>query len=259
MSVDRDRLYFGGYPHRGLKGRLRRLFKEAAQELLLRLAVRRNLFLASGPYHPETPIDAEVFGRGVWSQSSDYVRHGTLQLLLRELDRANVPGALGELGVFQGHFAAVMNRLAPTRKLYLFDTFTGFDRRDVESEQRRGVDSRVDIPHESTSVEFVMSQMSTPSVVEPIVGWFPESAARIPDDLCFALVSLDADLYEPMAAGLAWFFDRLSPGGFLMIHDYNNSLFPGTRRAVEEFSSARAIWVAPIPDSGGTAIIGRPR
>jgi O-methyltransferase len=143
--------------------------------------------------------------------------------------------------------------------LYLFDTFSGFDQRDVESEQRRSLDSRVDLPHEGTSVDFVMSQMSTPSVVETIVGWFPESAAGISDDIRFALVSLDADLYEPMAAGLAWFFDRLNPGGFLMIHDYNNSLFPGARRAVEEFSSARALWFVPIPDSGGTAIIGRPR
>lgn len=93
MRADRDRLYFGGYPHRGLKGRFRRLVKEATQELLLRLAVRRNLYLASGPFHGETPIDPEAFGRGLWSQSSDYVRHGTLQLLLHELDRANVPGA----------------------------------------------------------------------------------------------------------------------------------------------------------------------
>jgi len=259
MSADRDRLYFGGYPHRGLKGRLRRWVKERTQAVLVQLAVRRNLFLATGPLHVETRIDPEAFGRGLWSQSSDYVRHGTLQLLLREVNQANVPGALAELGVFQGQFAAVMNRLAPTRDLYLFDTFSGFDRRDVESDQRRWVDSRVDIPHDGTSVDFVMSQMATPSVVEPIVGWFPESAAGIRDDLRFALVSLDADLYEPMAAGLVWFYDRLSAGGFLMVHDYNNPQFPGTRRAVEEFSSARALSFVPIPDSGGTAIIGRPR
>jgi O-methyltransferase len=233
--------------------------KEATQELLIRLAVRQNLFLASAPHHGGTQIDPQAFGRGQWSQSSDYVRHGTLQLLLHELDQANVPGALAELGVFQGQFAAAMNRLAPTRNLYLFDTFSGFDQRDVESEQSRWVCSRVDIPHDGTSVDFVMSQMSTPRMVEPVVGWFPESAAGISEDLRFALVSLDADLYEPMAAGLEWFFDRLSPGGFLMVHDYNNSQFPGVRRAVEEFSSARALWSAPIPDSGGTAIIGRPR
>lgn len=37
-------------------------------------------------------------------------------------------GCVAEAGVFQGNFAKVINANFPDRKLYLFDTFEGFDK-----------------------------------------------------------------------------------------------------------------------------------
>lgn len=39
----------------------------------------------------------------------------------------NISGCVAEVGVFQGEFASVINKNFPDRKLYLFDTFEGFD------------------------------------------------------------------------------------------------------------------------------------
>ena len=42
----------------------------------------------------------------------------------------------------------------------------------------------------------------------------------MPEDMVFALVHLDCDLYAPMRAGLEFFYPKLVPGGFMIIHDY---------------------------------------
>ncbi|MDO4732857.1 MAG: hypothetical protein Q4B50_05000, partial [Bacillota bacterium] len=55
---------------------------------------------------------------------NDYARLSTLELLCRRLK--DVPGAAAELGVYRGFFARCINLLLPERKLYLFDSFAGF-------------------------------------------------------------------------------------------------------------------------------------
>ena len=40
-------------------------------------------------------------------------------------------------GVFRGEFASKINKCFPNSKLYLFDTFEGFDERDVKIELDR--------------------------------------------------------------------------------------------------------------------------
>ena len=42
--------------------------------------------------------------------------------------------ALAELGVYKGNSAKILHIVSPARKLYLFDTFEGFDNRDVSAE-----------------------------------------------------------------------------------------------------------------------------
>ena len=60
------------------------------------------------------------------------LRFATLRLLVEEMAKRDVQGALAELGVYKGEFAAEINRLMPDRTFYLFDTFEGFDQRDVQ-------------------------------------------------------------------------------------------------------------------------------
>ena len=84
-------------------------------------------------------------------------------------------------------------------------------------------------------------------------GYFPESAVGVDDRFCF--VSIDADLYEPILSGLQFFYPKLESKGYIFVHDFNNDLYKGARKAVLEFCNANGINYLPIPDTCGTAII----
>jgi O-methyltransferase len=158
--------------------------------------------------------------------------------------------------VFEGDFAVLLHSHLPDRPIHLFDTFNGFAHRDVLTEQGAGVPSLPDFT--GTSIAEVMSKFDKGAAAHVYPGWFPDTAKSV-EDRQFALVSLDADLYQPILAGLRFFWPRLAPGGFILVHDYNNAgMFPGCRRAVTEFKRENPIVIVPVPDVGGTAVISKP-
>src|ERR1017187_3848129 len=64
----------------------------------------------------------------------DSVRRDMLVLLLRNLIERNISGDMAELGVYKGQTAKLIHRYAPEKVLHLYDTFQGFDGRDVACE-----------------------------------------------------------------------------------------------------------------------------
>lgn len=182
----------------------------------------------------------------------DYIRLATLELVSHEIERKKLEGSVAELGVYKGKFARYLNLYFPDRLLYLFDTFEGFDKRDIIREKQNKFSSG-DQDFSDTSVERVLKLMTYPQKCKPVKGFFPESAKNIED--LFVFVSLDTDLYEPIYNGLCFFYPRLVAGGYIFIHDFNNDAYKGTREAVEKFCLEQKINFLPIPDLGGTVVI----
>lgn len=178
---------------------------------------------------------------------NDPVRIRTLEALCKKL--ADVPGAAAELGVYRGGFARCINALLPERRLYLFDTFTGF--LDTES-----AEPGLRAAHRESSAERVLSLLPHPENVCPRVGVFPETAAGLEGER-FALVSLDVDLEESTLAGLCWFLPRMHPGGYLLLHDYNNPTLPGVKAALDRYERMVGKRLAGVPlcDLNGTLVI----
>jgi O-methyltransferase len=67
---------------------------------------------------------------------------------------------------------------------------------------------------------------------------------------------MDADLYNPTRAGLELFYPLLSPGGVMMVHDYNHK-WPGITRAVDDFAGKIPENLVILPDTNGTVMIIR--
>jgi O-methyltransferase len=206
---------------------------------------KKNVFIGNslGYLHRKRKIDRNYF---------DYIRLATLELISYELDRKSPEGSVAELGVYKGKFARYINQYFPNRSLYLFDTFEGFDNRDIVAEKENKFSSG-EQDFSDTSVESVLKLMQYPEKCIPVKGFFPESAENI--QATFVFVSIDADLYEPIYHGLVFFYPKLVPGGYIFIHDFNNDNYKGSRKAVEQFCVEQKISCLPLPDSGGSAII----
>jgi hypothetical protein len=171
---------------------------------------------------------------------------------VRLIEQEGIAGSLAELGVYKGTTAKILHALLPERRLWLFDTFEGFDARDLAHERKAG-----DFRFDDTSLEAVLRHVGASDRVHACKGRFPETAAAVPDDETFALVHLDADLYKPTADALAFFYPRLAPGGFLILHDYGSGAWPGIAQAADAFFADKPESLVRIPDKSGTAIVRR--
>lgn len=184
----------------------------------------------------------------------DYVRLSSLELCAYEINSRQLAGSVAELGVYQGDFAEKINLAFPDRKLYLFDTFEGFDDRDTVVDAANDFsDGKQDFS--KTSVPAVLSKMKYPGQCIVKKGYFPESAAGVDDNFCF--VSIDVDLYQPTVEGLTYFYSRLVAGGYIFVHDFNNDQYKGIRQAVVEFSANHQVAYFPLSDGGGSVIIAK--
>lgn len=182
----------------------------------------------------------------------DYIRLATLELAANEIMERKVPGSVAELGVYKGKFARFINQYFPDRTFYLFDTFEGFHAADIESELKNKF-SAGNQDFSNTSVEAVLRIMPNRERCVVRKGFFPDTAAGLEDK--FAFVSIDADLYDPIYQGLCYFYPRLSEGGYIFIHDYNNQFYKGAKEAVDQYCREHTLRCLPLPDSCGTAII----
>lgn len=185
------------------------------------------------------------------NNAGDFVRFYMFNLLFEQIIKDGILGDLAELGVYKGNTASLLAEFARAngRRTYLFDSFCGFSSYDI-----RGIDADKQVEFKDTSFESVRSLVGTEDV-EYVVGHFPGSTAEIPGNLQFCMVHLDCDLYLPMKAGLQYFYPRITPGGFLVVHDYSSLNWDGAERAVDEFLADKQERLVPIPDKSGTAVI----
>lgn len=171
-------------------------------------------------------------------------------------DRDSSAFSVAEGGVFKGDFSKVINAAFPNSDLYLFDTFSGFDERDFDSDKNylnvvNGRKNRYKALAD-TSVQLVLSKLPYPQKAIIKKGYFPESARDV--DGRFAFVNLDFDLYAPIKSGLDFFWEKMERGGIILIHDYFNSSF-GVKKAVDEFCTQNSLYPIPIGDLLSVALI----
>lgn len=204
-----------------------------------------------------------------YREQMDYVRYRAIELIAEEIRRNHVAGDIAEAGVDYGDCSWVINSAFPDRRFFLYDTFAGFDGRDVAVEREHDFTSQdffesagyfkrdsFATPDEQT--EYVKKRLKYPEQAVFRKGYFPETAAG-EEDRRFAFVSLDMDLYQPILSGIEFFYPRLSDGGYIMIHDYNHREFQGIKQAVAECEKKFGpIPKMPLPDQGGSIVLTKP-
>ncbi len=202
------------------------------------------------------PESRELYHRWIHNNKinnkGDLNRLYSLVLNLQQLLDEGVEGDFAELGVYQGTTASVIVHYAKKggRTFYLFDTFEGFDQRDLVD-----IDAPKDHEFSDTSYAAVSNFVGHKDICEYRIGYFPESVTQEVSTRTFAFVHLDCDLYKPMCDALKFFWPRLSIGGLLFLHDYSSGFWEGAKKAIDEFCRETGCFVMLLPDKSGTAVI----
>ena len=187
------------------------------------------------------------------NNAGDGARLWSFILNIKQVIAEEVPGDFAELGVWRGNTAAVLAHYAAkaNRKVYLFDTFDGFDARDLA-----GIDKGKQLMFADSSLMLAQEVIGEPSnVCHFVQGYFPLTLTEEHQGKTFCVVSVDCDLYLPMKAALEYFYPRMSVGGILLLHDYSSMSWEGAKKAIDEFCAESDEYLILMPDKSGSAFL----
>jgi O-methyltransferase len=179
----------------------------------------------------------------------------TLYDLARESTKLRLTGDIVECGVWNGGSAAVMGVACMEaaenlkRDIWLFDSFQGLPppgEQDGEWEKRSYFQgwNRGDVK----LVREVFNKVGLPcEKVRITPGWFSETLQTAPIKE-IVLLHIDADWYNSVKTVLETFFDRVVPGGFVVLDDYG--YWQGCSQALTDFFAERGIHNVAIKKIG---------
>jgi hypothetical protein len=181
-----------------------------------------------------------------------------LYMATKYIVQNKIPGDMVECGVWKGGSAMVMaltlKRLnETTRKIYLYDTYTGMTKpgaRDTnyrnedfeeiwQSRQKGNYNKWCHAPLEEVKNNLYSTGYPKENIIF-IKGKVEETIPSIiPDKI--ALLRLDTDWYESTYRELCFLFPRLSVHGVLLIDDYG--CLKGAREATEKYFKENGIKI----------------
>jgi O-methyltransferase len=163
----------------------------------------------------------------------------SLDHCIRTVLEDQVPGDLMECGVWRGG-ATIFMRAAldayrdESRQVWVADSFAGLPPADPETfpddAEMAGLGGGFAVSREEVEANFRRYGVHDERV-RFLEGHFRDTLPAAPVE-GLAVLRLDGDYYESTFVALEALYDRVAPGGFVIVDDY--SLRP-TRTAVEEF------------------------
>ena len=151
-----------------------------------------------------------------------------------------VPGAIAEIGAFEGGTAKLISMFKGDKDLYLFDTFEGLPSPTKE-------DNMFEEGQYVSSEDRVRAYLQEYPNVHIHKGMFPVDTGHHIEDKTFSFVHLDVDLYKSTLDSLAFFYPRMHAGGVIISHDYPVS--EGVVRAFDEFFVDKPEPILELPSN----------
>ncbi len=154
----------------------------------------------------------------------------------------DVPGDTAECGVFEGASSyLIMKAHDGTEKLHhIFDSFEGLSEPESQDSVTKPSVYKWKAQDLAVSQHVVDENLNIFSQRRLYKGWIPERFPEV-SERQFSLVHIDVDLYQPTYDSLAFFYERVSPGGMIVCDDYGSEACPGAYRAITE-------WMADKPE-----------
>ena len=209
--------------------------------------------LAEGLLYPQdlTMADRKIYESVAPYTMTSVERILTLAAYVRSVVARGVPGDFVECGVWRGGSSMCIARTllecgVSDRHLFLFDTYQGMTAPTNADVSLRGERVSGAFPGASespragayslTSLSEVRENLRSTGYAEqrmhfvpgPVEETIPEAAPQR-----IALLRLDTDWYESTIHELRHLYERVSPGGIVIVDDYGH--WAGCRQAVDEF------------------------
>lgn len=213
---------------------------------LLKSCLTRLTFGERGGFDPVLRQD----GRDWPTEAETMVGMQRLESLERCICRAlndEVDGDLVEAGVWRGGAAILMRAVLEAygdgnRLVWVADSFAGLPRPDPAVYPADDGDPHWQFSALAVSEAEVRANFARYRLLDERVrflrGWFRETLPNAPIG-AIAVLRIDADMYESTTVTLRSLYERVSPGGFVIVDDYGST--PNCRVAVEDFRRDAAI------------------
>ena len=173
-------------------------------------------------------------------------RMANVRELVETVIADGVPGDLIETGVWRGGACIYMRAILKAhnemgRTVFVADSFEGLPDPDPEKYPADADDKHSSFEALVISLEEVRENFAKYGLLDDQVvflkGWFKDTLPTLTTQR-FSLLRLDGDMYESTMDALTNLYDKLSPGGFIIIDDYALS---GCYKAVTDFRALRDV------------------
>lgn len=219
----------------------------------------------SGKYFSHEPMQAETSLKllgGIWPSRAHtmigMLRLNNIQYCVEEVLRTGVPGDFIETGVWRGGATIFMRGLLKAysvtdRLVWVADSFEGLPPGDLIRYPKESPSEFHKFGDLAVSLDEVQRNFERYGLLDDQVrflkGWFRDTLPTAPIKN-LAVMRLDGDLYESTMDALVNLYMKLSPGGFVIVDDYN--AVKSCNAAVEDFRKERQITseLSIIPGSG---------
>ncbi|MDZ4762508.1 MAG: TylF/MycF/NovP-related O-methyltransferase [Alphaproteobacteria bacterium] len=173
-----------------------------------------------------------------------------------------IEGDFVECGVFEGEMSWLVTQMvdlaAAGRTFFLFDTFDGFSSKYSSPE--------TDVPHDPHLFQLHDEIYRDPRLYPQVCALFADNPnvrivkGVVPDSLHdsapakIAYLHLDMNSPGPEIGALNVLYDRISPGGVIILDDYGWKLFRMQKAAADAWFAERGHTVLEMPTGQGLVV-----
>ena len=213
------------------------------------------------------------------SKNQDYMQQVTAretEILLQELTKTlkhNIPGDVVEFGCYKADTSVLYQKLLESmgygspiqsenhaaqtsqKTLWLYDSFEGLPAKTREDNSAAGDAFQAGellVTKREVIEKFKKMGLKLPKIKKAFFDNL-DIIYDIPEKISYAF--LDGDLYQSIKTSLRLVTDKMSQGGVIIVHDYNNPELPGSARAVDEWLKSHQVKVASFRVAETLAII----
>ena len=162
----------------------------------------------------------------------------TAEILKQALSCLEHEGDLVELGCYEGDtsllLAELLRKNNSQKKLWIYDSFEGLPEKSEADYSAAGEafkKGELYVSKREVKLRFLRANLPVPVIKK---AWFEDlNDEDLPTMICFAF--LDGDLYDSIKVSLRLIEKKMTEGGIIVVHDYNNPELPGVTKAVDEW------------------------